>query len=76
MAGRLPRVTAAQVLRALNRDGWYIDRQAGSHVTLSHPTKPGHVNVPRHAGRIIKLGTLTNILARAGLSPEQFRRLL
>ncbi len=73
---RLPRVTAADLLRALRRDGWEIDRQRGSHVQLVHSTKPGLVTVPSHAGRTIPLGTLRRILDQAGLTADELRDLL
>ena len=63
MPGRVPRVTADQVLRALRRDGWSIDRQ-GRHVILLRPTKPGTVVVPRHKGTTLRLGTLSQIMPR------------
>ena len=76
MPDRLPRVTAAQALRALLRDGWYVSRQSGSHAVLHHPAKPGRVVVPRHAGVILKPGILSGIIKDAGLSVEEFRELL
>jgi len=38
---RLPRITAAELLRALQRDGWTIVRHKGGHAQLKHPTGPG-----------------------------------
>ncbi len=73
---RLPRVTAEQTLRALRRDGWTPVRQAGSHVALSHPTKPGTVTVPAHAGVAIGPKLLSSILRQAGISADAFRSLL
>lgn len=76
MSGQLPRVTAAEVLRALLRNGWYVDRQADSHAHLMHPDKPGRrVTVARLGGTVLKPKTLNSILAQAGLSREDFRRL-
>jgi predicted RNA binding protein YcfA (HicA-like mRNA interferase family) len=75
VAGRLPRVTADQALRALSHDGWYVARQ-GPHSVLRHPSKPGRIEVPRHRGVTLKLGTLASILKQAGLDVEEFRRLL
>jgi predicted RNA binding protein YcfA (HicA-like mRNA interferase family) len=69
-----PRATAAEVLRALARDGWTVSRQSGAHAVLRHPTKPGRVVVPVHRGTL-KLGTMASILAQAGLSPDDFGRL-
>ncbi len=75
MSERLPRATEQEVLRALARDGWFIARQ-GKHAILRHPTKPGRVVVPRHRGKTLKAGTIDGIIEAAGLSPEEFRRLL
>lgn len=76
MSPRLPRITAAELLRALRRDGWQSVRQSGSHITLKHPTKPGHVTVPKHAKVILKLKTLATILEQAGLTTDDLQELL
>lgn len=73
---RLPRITAAELLRALRKDGWEPERQRGSHLQLAHADKIGIVTVPVHPGEIVKPGTLTSILAQAGLTPDDLRRLL
>ena len=38
---------------------------------LRHPTKPGRVVVPVHAGRILKPKTLLSILDQAGIDAEK-----
>ncbi|HEV2461539.1 MAG TPA: type II toxin-antitoxin system HicA family toxin [Ktedonobacterales bacterium] len=76
MAGKLPRITAGELLRALARDGWRTVRQSGSHVALKHDVKPGRVIVPKHAGVILKPKTLETILKRAGLTADEVRNLL
>lgn len=76
MSPKLPRVTARDALRALHRADWYDARQVGSHLALRHPTKPGKVIVPVHPGVILKPATLASILDQAGLTVEDFRRLL
>jgi antitoxin HicB len=53
MTEPLPRVTAAEVMQALARNGWYVARQS-RHVILKHPTKPGMVPVPRHRTQTLK----------------------
>jgi len=73
---RLPRVTAAELLRALRRNGWEEDHQTGSHVILLHPGRPGRVSVPVHSGRTLRLGTLKSILDQAGLTADELRALL
>ncbi|MGH2585588.1 MAG: type II toxin-antitoxin system HicA family toxin [Dehalococcoidia bacterium] len=72
--GRLPRITGADLVRALRRDGWYLDDHGGRHDLYRHPTKPGVV--PRHPSQEVKLGTLAGILRQAGLTRDEFRRLL
>lgn len=39
MSPRMPRITSADLMRALKRDGWQQVRQSGSHVILKHPDK-------------------------------------
>ena len=38
----------------LRKDGWYEVRKVGSHHQYKHPTKPGTVTVPEHAGKDIQ----------------------
>ncbi|MEI6873626.1 MAG: type II toxin-antitoxin system HicA family toxin [Spirochaetota bacterium] len=38
--------SSRDVLKALLSDGWVIKHQAGSHVQLVHPIKPGKVTLP------------------------------
>jgi mRNA interferase HicA len=64
-----------EALRALFRDGWYVKRQR-RHVILAHPRKSGTVVVPRHKGSTLRLGTLSQIIDAAGLTVDEFTRLL
>lgn len=72
----LPRITGDEVIRALKRAGFVVDRQRGSHVILVHPQHHRRVSVPVHAGKTVKVGTLSGILDDAGLSAEEFTALL
>ena len=76
MAAKLPRITPDQFVRALRRDGWALERQAGSHAQYVHPTKPGRVTVPMHKGVTISPKTLQSMLRSAGLTPDDLRKLL
>ena len=73
---KLPRVAGREVVRALERAGFVFDRQRGSHVILIHPQTRRRVSIPMHAGRTVKLGTLKGILEDAGLSQDEFGRVL
>lgn len=76
MSPRQPRITADQMLRALQRDGWSERARRGSHVHLTHPSKPGRVTVPVHAGETLQPWLLASILRQAGLTVEDLRTLL
>jgi len=76
MSSKLPVINSKQLLRALKRGGFIIDRQEGSHISLYHPDRPElTLTVPYH-NRDLKKGTLHRILNQAGLTVEQFRKLL
>ena len=74
MSQRLPVVSGARLVRALERAGWQVARQRGSHVRLRHVERTISLTVPLH--RELKRGTLGGILADAGLEAEELRTLL
>ncbi len=67
----LPMLTAREVIRALERAGFQVQRQTGSHARLKH-TDGRVVTVPIHAGQNIGRGLLRKILRDADLSREEF----
>ena len=75
MAGRLPSVRNGEVVAALEKDGWYVARTTG-HVQMRHPTKPGTASVPNHPSDQTAPPTLRRILKQAGLTVDEFQRLL
>ena len=74
---RTPVVNGKQVIRALMKAGFVLDRIVGSHhvMTLRGDMKRT-VSVPVHGKRDLKPGTLRSIIRQAGLTPEQFKDLL
>lgn len=71
-----PAVTGKQLVKILEAQGWYVKRIRGSHHVLRHPSIPDAIPVPIHGNQAIKKGTLGNILRTAGISREEFSRLL
>jgi predicted RNA binding protein YcfA (HicA-like mRNA interferase family) len=55
------------VIKLIERDGWYHVRTTGSHRHFYHPTKPGTVTVPGHLGKDVPEGTRNSVLKQAGL---------
>lgn len=58
---------AKEIIKLIKNDGWFFERQSGSHKIFKHPTKNGIVVVPDHGKDDIKIGTLNSILKQAGL---------
>lgn len=72
---RLPVVSGRELVRALEKSGYVVDRQKGSHIVLRQTTKPfRRVTVPDHEE--IAKGTLRSILRHAGLTKHELVRLL
>jgi len=73
---KVPSLSYIEVLRALQRDGWVVVRQKGSHLRLQKhlPTEVLKLTVPAH--RPIKRSTVAHILKQARLSVEQLNELL
>ena len=73
---RLPRLTPRKVVAVLKRAGFVLDRVRGSHYQFYHPAKPDLVlSVPYHT-RDLPTGTLHAIIKQAGMTQEEFQRLL
>jgi predicted RNA binding protein YcfA (HicA-like mRNA interferase family) len=72
---RLPRVSARQLVRVLERQGLLLSRSRGSHRIYYHLQTGKRVTVPYHGGRIIPPGTLANILREAQIDRDQLPEL-
>ena len=68
MSPSLPHVSGSEAIRALEKLGFVVVRQRGSHVVLRRGAS-GCV-VPNN--REIKIGTLSGVLKQAGISQEEF----
>lgn len=72
---KLPVVSGMDVLKALARIGYEVDHQTGSHMILREREPPHRrLTVPRH--KEIAKGTLRAIIREAGLTVEEFVKLL
>jgi predicted RNA binding protein YcfA (HicA-like mRNA interferase family) len=60
------------VIQALNKIGFVVARQSGSHIILVKDERV--VPVPRHDQ--VKRGLLLEIIAEAGMTKEEFLKLL
>ena len=72
---RLPRgLPGRVVVRALEKAGFYVKRQKGSHIVLRRDSPFAQVVVPDH--KSVDTGTLASILSGADLSVEDFIKLI
>jgi predicted RNA binding protein YcfA (HicA-like mRNA interferase family) len=69
---RLPRISGKEIIKRLERAGYYQTRQKGSHVWLAHEKRPP-TTIPLH--EIVGPGLLRQILREIKMSPEEFSNL-
>ncbi|MBN2031408.1 type II toxin-antitoxin system HicA family toxin [bacterium] len=70
----LPRISGRDCVKALEKVGFYIRRQQGSHIILRRDEPFAQLVVPDH--QELDRGTLRAIIRQAGLSVEQFNELV
>ncbi|MBA7671434.1 hypothetical protein ES703_79592 [subsurface metagenome] len=75
MSRRLPRVTADEVIRVIEKVGFTLARQSGSH-RIYRSSAGKRITVPYHKGKILHPKVLASILKDANLSREEFKNLL
>ena len=70
----LPRISGRECIKALQRMGFVVKRQRGSHVVLRRDDPFAQTVVPDH--KELDRGTLRAIIRQAGLSVSEFNELL
>lgn len=73
---KVPNLPYTKIITALERDGWIVVRQRGSHIRLKKtmPDEVLNLTVPAH--RPVKRSTLAKILKQARIEVERFLELL
>jgi predicted RNA binding protein YcfA (HicA-like mRNA interferase family) len=71
---RLPMVSGRECVKALQRAGFRVIRQSGSHIIMQRQEPSAMVVVPNHDE--LDRGTLKAILRQADISPDTFIDLL
>jgi predicted RNA binding protein YcfA (HicA-like mRNA interferase family) len=72
---KLPRLTAREIRGVLERAGFSLTRQSGSHQIFKNAAGR-RATVPYHASRILHPKVLKSILLDAELSLEELEKLL
>jgi len=61
-----------EVIKRIEKDGWYLVATRGSHRQYKHPSKSGRVTIAGHPGHDLAPGTLNSIFKQAQLQgPEE-----
>lgn len=75
MSKRLPSLKSKDIIRALNKMGFYEIRQKGSHIFFKHPDGRFTL-VPHHGNEDVGKGLLRQILREIDVSPKEFLDML
>ena len=72
---KLPVISGIKAVKALTRVGFSIDHQTGSHIIMRKDgSKSVTISVPKH--KEMKAGTLRILIKQAGLTVDDFVKLL
>ena len=72
MSPKLPSLTAREVIKLAESQGFHKVRQKGSHARYSHEDGRNTV-IPIHASKTIGSGLLLQILSDIGIDPADLR---
>ena len=73
---KVPSLPYTQIVRALQRDGWAVVRQKGSHIRLQKHIGEELLKITIPAHRPVKRSTLAHILKQTRLDIEAFLELV
>lgn len=71
---KLPIVSGMKAVKAFSRAGWAVARQTGSHIIMVKVDSVVTLSVPLHSE--IDRGTLRKLIYTAGLTVDEFMKLL
>jgi predicted RNA binding protein YcfA (HicA-like mRNA interferase family) len=72
LSERLPRITAKEIVRVLERRGFSLTRSSGSHQIYKDPGGR-RATVPAHSGKILHPKVLKSILSDAEMTVDELR---
>jgi predicted RNA binding protein YcfA (HicA-like mRNA interferase family) len=71
---KLPIISGIEAIKAFSKAGWIPHRQVGSHVVLRKEGSKVTLSIPKH--KELKPGLLRDLIKAAGLTVEEFEKLL
>ena len=73
MATNIKLCSGAEAVRKLQRAGWSVARQKGSHVMMTKPGYQWTLSIPQHSE--LGPGLLRKLIRQAGLTIQEFNEL-
>ncbi len=75
MSEKVPRVTASEIIKVLEKCGFMLSRQSGSHKIYKN-AEGRRATVPFHSAKILHPKVLKSIMNEANLSIEELKEYL
>ena len=75
MTDKIPQLRPRELIKILEKLGFVLRRQTGSHGIFRHPKTKNITIIPIHA-KELKRGLLFGILKQVGITQEEFLKLL
>ncbi len=67
---QIPLLAPTKVIKILEKFGWSIARQKGSHIIMTKPGSISTLSIPNH--KEVARGTLKSLILKSGISIEEF----
>jgi predicted RNA binding protein YcfA (HicA-like mRNA interferase family) len=75
MSEKLPRVTANEMMKIVEKLGFHLSRQSGSHKIYKND-EGKRLTIAYHSGKILHPKVVKSILVDAGLYAEEFKKMV
>lgn len=75
MSEKLPRVTASEMIKVVEKLGFHFSRQSGSHKIYKN-NEGKRVTIAYHSGKILHPKIVKSILNDAGLNVDDFKNMM
>jgi predicted RNA binding protein YcfA (HicA-like mRNA interferase family) len=72
--GRLNNISGKEAVKAFQKAGWQPIGQVGSHLVMIKPGVRVNLSIPQH--KELSVGTLRALIRNAGLTVDEFLKLL
>jgi len=72
--GTLANISGKEAVKAFGRAGWMAVGQVGSHLVMTKDGVRANLSVPQH--KELSVGTLRSLIRSAGMSVDEFLKLL